>query len=112
VITQAAPLPGGAAPRTRRKTIMDHSLATRTAATPRTGGIIAAIAAWLVAAWRDWQRQRDREAVRRTLDSLSDATLRDLGFSRGELGSVAAELVGQAETTRRRTTSTAQRIRP
>jgi uncharacterized protein YjiS (DUF1127 family) len=114
VITQAAPLPGGAAPRTRRKTIMDHSLATRTAATPRTrnGGIVTVIAAWLVAAWRDWQRQRDREAVRRTLDSLSDATLRDLGFSRGELGSVAAELVGQAETTRRRTTPTAQRIQP
>jgi uncharacterized protein YjiS (DUF1127 family) len=114
VIAQAAPSTDGVASRIRRKTIMDHSLASRTVAAPRTrnGGIVAAIAARLVAAWRDWQRQRDREAVRRTLDSLSDATLRDLGFSRGELGSVAAELVGEAETTRRRTTPTAQRIRP
>lgn len=93
---------------------MDHSLVSRTATAPRTsnGGIVAAIAAGLVAAWRDWQRQRDREAVRRTLDSLSDATLRDIGLARAELGSVAAELVGQAETTRRRITPTGQRSRP
>ena len=93
---------------------MDHSLASRTVAAPRTrnGGIVTVIAAWLVAAWRDWQRQRDRFATRRTLESLSDATLRDIGLSRSEIDSVAAELVGQAETTRRRTTPTAQRIRP
>ena len=39
-------------------------------------------------------------ATRRILESLSDATLRDIGFSRGESGSVASEIVGLVERTR------------
>lgn len=44
------------------------------------------------------QRARDREA----LAQLDDFALRDLGLTRGELGSVCAEAEGQAMRSRRR----------
>lgn len=43
-----------------------------------------------------------RRAERRLLEGLSDATLRDLGLTRGELGSVQAEAEGRVQATRRR----------
>jgi len=70
---------------------------------PAAGLIFAwtgCVAANIVDAWRDWRRMRHREATHRSLESLSDATLRDIGFSRSELASVASELAGQAELTR------------
>jgi uncharacterized protein YjiS (DUF1127 family) len=67
-------------------------------------GVICAwtgcVAAKIVDAWRDWRRMRRLAATRRILESLSDATLRDIGFSRGESGSVASEVVGLVERTR------------
>ena len=47
-------------------------------------------------AWRHW---RLRRAAAETLHSLDDRTLRDLGFHRSEIGSVAAEISGRAEVT-------------
>jgi uncharacterized protein YjiS (DUF1127 family) len=56
-----------------------------------------------------WRRRLDRQAeVRRqrrelcTLSGLSDATLRDLGLARSELGSIQAEIDGRATATRMR----------
>jgi uncharacterized protein YjiS (DUF1127 family) len=48
---------------------------------------------------------RRRRARRRLLDlgHLDDRTLRDLGLTRSELGSIASELGGRAELSRRRT---------
>ena len=58
------------------------------------------VAASIVDAWRDWRQMRRLAATRRILESLSDATLRDIGFSRGESGSVASEMMGLVERTR------------
>lgn len=65
-------------------------------------GILDRIVARLAGAWHAWRHARERDAVRRSLAGLSDATLRDLGLRRCELGSVAAEVVGEAGSTRLR----------
>ena len=83
---------------------MDHSIATRGVVVPRRRSdekVFSTILRWLRDAWRRWQRLRDREVVRNSLAGLSDATLRDLGLTRGELGSVAEEMVRQARPERR-----------
>jgi len=56
-----------------------------------------------------WQRWRDRQvaATRKrrewqALRELGDATLRDLGIARSELGSIQAEIDGHVEATRMR----------
>lgn len=56
------------------------------------------------------QRQRQNRRLRRQIRALVrlDArTLKDIGIDRSELGSVAAELVGRAEPSRRRTGASA-----
>jgi uncharacterized protein YjiS (DUF1127 family) len=45
------------------------------------------------------RHQRTHRATLRTLHSLDDRTLRDLGFHRSEIGAIAAEIGGQAEVT-------------
>ncbi|MCC6194926.1 MAG: hypothetical protein IT518_10710 [Burkholderiales bacterium] len=47
-------------------------------------------------------RQRRREAARTSaaLHALDSRALRDLGFDRSEIGSVVAEMTGDAECTR------------
>ena len=53
----------------------------------------------LAAALAAWHRQRLERATVRTLRTLDDRTLRDLGFHRSEIGGLAAELSGRAEIT-------------
>jgi len=47
-----------------------------------------------------WQRYRRARSVREALAGLDDRMLRDLGFHRDEIASVAAEFSGDAERTR------------
>jgi uncharacterized protein YjiS (DUF1127 family) len=46
------------------------------------------------------QQRRQARAIEDALRELDDHTLRDLGFDRGEIASVAAEATGDAERTR------------
>ena len=48
------------------------------------------------------QQRREASAIRQSLQQLDDHTLRDLGLSRDEISSVAAEATGIAECTRAR----------
>ena len=77
---------------------------------PRTlapGGLIAALRSIGIVARRiyaRWRRVRDTRATYYALRELDDRTLRDLGFDRSELTSIAAEASGQAGRTRVRLT--------
>jgi uncharacterized protein YjiS (DUF1127 family) len=51
-------------------------------------------------AWQGYRRRREARAIYAALVGLDDRTLRDLGFHRSEILSVAAEATGQAEQTR------------
>ena len=48
----------------------------------------------------DWRRMQHARTCQRALHELDDATLRDLGLHRSEIGSLGAELAGAATTTR------------
>jgi len=76
------------------------------------GIIVAAIRAAAAIARRAYARHRQRRQARVTYDvlwQLDDRTLRDLGFDRSEIRSVAAELTGEAEYTRLRALAVAAR---
>jgi uncharacterized protein YjiS (DUF1127 family) len=51
-------------------------------------------------------RRRQARAVRAAFGELDAHTLRDLGLDRSEIGSLAAEVTGEAERTRRLTVLT------
>jgi uncharacterized protein YjiS (DUF1127 family) len=51
-------------------------------------------------AWLTYRRRRHTRAIYAALSDLDDRTLRDLGFHRSEIWSVAAEATGEAEQTR------------
>ena len=51
-------------------------------------------------AWQRYLRRRQMHAAYQALVALDDRALRDLGFHRSEIMSVAAELAGEAERTR------------
>jgi uncharacterized protein YjiS (DUF1127 family) len=68
--------------------------------------IVAAIQAAVAIARRayaSYRQRREAGAICEALRELDDRTLRDLGFDRDEIRSVAAELTGEAERTRVRT---------
>jgi len=50
--------------------------------------------------WAGWHSARQQAHTRRALGALSDATLRDIGLMRAEIGSAAAELHGSAARSR------------
>jgi len=61
---------------------------------PAAAGPFARFVAGLIEGWR---RNSLRRASARTLNSLDDRTLHDLGLHRSEIGGLAAEIDGQAE---------------
>ena len=86
------------------------ALAARAAAHAGIGEILAALAQGFASQMRSviasWKRARDARATRRALEQLDSRTLRDIGFERSEVASVAAELTGGAPVTRIRTLMT------
>ena len=70
--------------------------------------VVATIDRWIASARRArarYRQRRDAMAMRQGLRELDDRTLRDLGFGRGEIGSVVAHAMGGEEWTRLRTRS-------
>ena len=63
---------------------------------------LEAVVAAVARTYRRYRQWRRAAAVYDALRRLDDHTLRDLGFDRGETGSIAAELSGETETTRLR----------
>ena len=59
-----------------------------------------AVAALIREAYAAHVRRREAKAIRTALGELDDRMLRDLGLDRSEIGSVAAEMTGDAERTR------------
>ena len=51
-------------------------------------------------AWKRYRQRRKTRAICDALYVLDDRTLRDLGFHRSEISSLAAEATGEAERTR------------
>ncbi len=65
--------------------------------------IVASIRAVVAIARRAYARHRQRQrasAIYDVLRKIDDRTLRDMGFDRGEIWSVAAEMSGEAQQTR------------
>ena len=60
-----------------------------------------------VVAW--WRRRQQASATYLALQALDARALRDLGFDRSEISSVAAEIAGDAARTRARTVRRLQR---
>lgn len=62
---------------------------------------VLAVTAALRNAAATWHRQRRRRAALRELQALDDRMLQDIGVTRSELSSLAAELVGATRAERR-----------
>ena len=76
----------------------------RTGVATTAARLAAEALAWLADAARrhgqQWERQRQRRITERSLRQLDRRTLRDLGLTHGEIGSVALEAAGEIEVTR------------
>ena len=64
--------------------------------------MVWAVGAFARRAYAGYRQRREASALSDALRQLDDRMLRDLGFDRSELRSVAAEVTGEAETTRLR----------
>lgn len=64
--------------------------------------MVWAVGAFARQAYVRYRQRREASALREALRRLDDHTLRDLGFDRSEIGSVVAEVTGEAERTRLR----------
>jgi uncharacterized protein YjiS (DUF1127 family) len=71
-----------------------QTLPSLSLAAPAAAGPFARFVTGLIEAWR---RNSLRRASARTLHSLDDRTLRDLGLHRSEISGLAAEIDGRAE---------------
>jgi len=84
-----------------------HDLTRNDAASAPSAAFFASVAGAIVAAATriqgEWTRRQQDRATRDALRRLDDHTLRDLGFDRSEIGSVAAEIASRADRTRVRT---------
>jgi uncharacterized protein YjiS (DUF1127 family) len=79
--------------------------AAQPAALARPSGLAAFLAAWrrcVRDTWAGWRDRREIYATRVALMNLDDQTLRDIGFVRAEINSVAAEAHGGVAATRDR----------
>jgi uncharacterized protein YjiS (DUF1127 family) len=81
---------------------LDNRLASRGDFKPILQTAGRAAAAMLHAFVAGWSQRRLERRSRHALQQLDPHTLRDLGFHRSEILSVAAELFGAAEPTRAR----------
>lgn len=66
------------------------------------GAAYLAITGWMRQTLAEWKRRRHAHATLAALRGLDARMLRDLGFHRSELMSVAAEIAGAADSTRTR----------
>lgn len=64
--------------------------------------MVWAVGAFARQAYARYRQRREATALRNALRQLDDRMLRDLGFDRSEIGSVVAEVTGEAERTRLR----------
>ena len=71
-----------------------------------TASAVRSVRDWVRRAYKSYKDHRQQSAVYETLSQLDDRTLRDLGFDRSEIRSVAAEWAGEAEATRVRVLNT------
>jgi uncharacterized protein YjiS (DUF1127 family) len=69
------------------------------------GALFGAAARWMHATRVAWIAAVRRSREQRALSLLDDATLRDIGMRRSEIGSILAEAAGDAEMTRLRVAS-------
>jgi uncharacterized protein YjiS (DUF1127 family) len=67
---------------------------------------VRSVRALMRLAYRRYRHRRQQSELYETLSQLDDRTLRDLGFDRSEIRSVAAEWAGEAEATRVRVLNT------
>jgi len=81
------------------QTLPTLSLPAPPAAGPLAGLTASLIVRPIAALIDAWRRQSLQRATLETLHSLDDRTLHDLGVNRSEIGAVAAEIGGRAETT-------------
>jgi uncharacterized protein YjiS (DUF1127 family) len=79
---------------------MNTIASTRLAADTRLANSVDAIAGWLRRATAWLRRRRSEAATRRSLGALDDRALHDLGVSRCEISSMAAEVHGAIAPTR------------
>jgi uncharacterized protein YjiS (DUF1127 family) len=90
----------------------DTSVTSVTSDTSVSSAVVSpwlpAVATWLRERVAGWRAAAQRTRHQRAVGLLDDATLRDLGLRRSEIGSVLAEAAGEAELTRQRIASALQ----